>query len=274
MSVVIFTDSTSDFSLAEAKSLGVEVASLKVAFGNEEFIDKVTITNDEFYEKLRASKTLPKTTLVSPQTFIELFNKHPNDEIVGIFISSELSGTFQSAVIAKYELGRDDIYLVDSGTSSLGLAMLVDEAVKLRNEGKDASRIFSAIDMLKEKVRIIAAVDTLEYLVKGGRLPASAGVVGSILNIKPILLVSEGKITPISKSRGMKNAVKEIHKIYKNLEPNTEMPIIFAHAGNSANLHSIKSEFDLSFIARILTIGSVVGTHSGPGVVAVAFFVQ
>ena len=274
MSVVIITDSTCDLSLVEAKSLGVEVASLKVNFGAQEYLDKVTITNEEFYEKLKSCKELPKTTLVTPQTFMELFNKYPDQPIVGIFLASALSGTYQSAVIAKTELERDDIFIVDSGSASLGLFTLVERAVKLRDEGYDAQSIYEIISSLKERLRIIAAVDTLEYLIKGGRLPAAAGIVGSILNIKPLMLVDNGTIKPIGKSRGMKNAIKELHKIYESYNPDKEINPVFAHSGNEAYLHSAMSEFGASDITRTITIGSVVGAHVGPGAIAISFFVN
>ncbi|MEG1551585.1 MAG: DegV family protein, partial [Oscillospiraceae bacterium] len=255
-------------------NLGIEMASLKVIFGEEEFIDKVTITNDEFYEKLKSSRHQPKTTLVTPDKFIEIFNKYPKDSIVGIFLSSKLSGTFQSAQIAMSDLEREDIYLVDSGSASLGIGLLIEKAVQMRDDGVDAAEIYKNISELKEKLRIIAAVDTLEYLVKGGRLPASKGMLGSILNLKPLLIVQDGDIKPLGKARGMKNALKELLKIYYKSTPNKDMPIAFAHSGNADYLNSIREEFEAQDSDKTFVIGSVVGAHSGPGAVAVAYFVN
>lgn len=275
MGVRIITDSTSDLSLSFAEALGVEVASLKVNFGSEEYVDKVTISNEEFFKKLAVSKELPTTTLVNVEQFIRIFEKYPEDDIVGIFISSKLSGTCQSALIAKDTLERENIHIVDSGSVTIGLALLVLEAVRLRDEGKSGAEIAESIERLSGKVRIYAAIDTLKYLIKGGRLGTASGIVGSLLDLKPIILVKDGVITGVAKTRGIQKAIDRMVQILKESRGVGEgRKMLFAHANHAERLMSLIKGLNLSAVpeSKKLLIGSVVGAHSGPGAVAAAFF--
>ncbi len=144
MAIKIITDSTSDFSLEDAQKLDIEIVPLKVNFGSDEYIDKFTISNEQFYKRLGSSDVLPTTTLVNPEQFIESFNKYPHDEIVGIFLSPKLSGTFQSAAMAKEAVDRENIYLVDSTSTTIGLSLLVKEAIRLKGNGLSAQAIFES----------------------------------------------------------------------------------------------------------------------------------
>ncbi len=164
----IITDSASDITIEEAKELGVEVVPLHVIFGNDVFMDGVDISHDEFYKRLEECDELPKTSQTNPGGFVEVFEKYikQGDEIVGIFISSKLSGTYQSSIIASDMIEDGKIHIIDSLNASMGLAVLVREAVKMRDKGKSVDEIKVEIENLIPRVKLIAVVDTLKYLKK------------------------------------------------------------------------------------------------------------
>ena len=271
----IITDSTCDLSLDELKALDVTMLSLKVNFGLDSFADKREITNEEFYEKLKSSKQLPTTSLVGVGDFIEAFELFPNDSIVVITIASKLSGTYQSAMTAKQDLGRDDIFIVDSGSVAMALGMLVKFAAQMRDKGMSAENIYEEITKMASKVRIYAALDTLQYLVKGGRLSGMQGAIGSVLSFKPIVSIEDGVVSSVAKARGMKAAVQLVVEMVKsNPEVNFELPISYAHSGNIAMLHDLVEQMDAPNIGGKYYLGSIVGTHSGPGAVAIAYFLK
>ncbi len=266
----IITDSTSDIPREVAKELNIDVASLKVNFGSEMFVDQVTITNEQFYEKLAESDSLPTTTLVNPQEFMDIYNKYPNDEIIGIFLSSKLSGTYQSAVLAKEESQRDNIYLIDSGTVTAGLALLIKAACQFRDEKMKAKDIVDRIIKLREKVFIYAVIDTLKYLVKGGRISSTSAFVGGMLAIKPIVKVEDGLIVNIDKARGMKASIAKVIEMYKN-DADFNLPHVGIYSANKENFNTLRDDLNEPNL-QTYSVGSVVGTHAGPGAVGIAFF--
>lgn len=173
--VCILTDSTSELSAARQAELGVEVAPLTVHFGEETFRDGVDITNHAFYDRLRRAEALPVTAQVNPEEFVNRFRAHveAGDEVVGIFLSSLLSGTFQSASIARDIVDETHIFVVDSGAVTFGLGLLVEYAVMLRDQGRSAARIAAEVQAISGRVRLLAVVDTLKYLKMGGRISGS-----------------------------------------------------------------------------------------------------
>lgn len=271
MSVKIITDSTADISVEEAQKAGVQIVPLTVHFGDEQYVDKFTITNEEFYEKLNGD-VMPTTTQVSPQSFLDVYAEYPDDDIVGIFISQKLSGTYQSAVIAKEECGRDNIYPIDSATVTAGMALLVREAVRLRDEGLSGKEISEKITALTQKVEMMAVFNTMKYLVKGGRISSTKGVLGNLLGIKPIIQVKDGVLEPIGKERGMKKACDFLVERLGGME-NLEksMPIAYAHSFNLQDIAFLKQALGEG---ETFEMGSVVGTHAGPGAVIVAYFLK
>ena len=206
----IITDSASDITIEEAKELGVEVVPLHVIFGNDVFMDGVDISHDEFYKRLEECDELPKTSQTNPGGFVEVFEKYikQGDEIVGIFISSKLSGTYQSSIIASDMIEDGKIHIIDSLNASMGLAVLVREAVKMRDKGKSVDEIKVEIENLIPRVKLIAAVDTLKYLKKGGRLSATSAIVGGVLGITPVISVVDGSVEVLAKTRGHKKSIK------------------------------------------------------------------
>lgn len=268
----IIVDSTCDFSLEEAEKAGLTMLSLHVRFGDEEFLDKRTITNEEFYKKLIVSKELPSTALVSAGEFLEAYENIPDDDIIVITLSSKLSGTYQAAMVAREISGRDNIFVVDSGSASLGTALIVDKALELK-DSLSAKELYGTLKKYVARLRIVGVVDTLKYLVKGGRLSAISGTVGGLLGIKPMLLIKNGDIINIGKPRGIDNAVKQLDEMLRfRMKIDRREEIIFAHADNETGLEKLIKTVGRPKNSRIMSIGSVVGTHTGPGVICAAFF--
>ncbi len=269
---IIVTDSTCDLTLEEVKELGIEMLSLTVNFKEEQFVDKVTLSNEEFYKKLEESDEIPTTALLNPADFLEVFNKYMDEDIIVILISSKLSGTYQSAMIAKDITGRENIHVIDSRAVTAALGLLVRIATAWNKEGKTTADIIEGVQGLIEKVRLVAAIDTLAYLVKGGRLSGAAGIIGTALNLKPIIMLKDGEIINTAKTRGSKAAFKEITKIVAEDKPNTAFPIFYAHTNAAEALEAFRSS--MSYEGDAYMIGSVVGTHAGPGAVALSYIAQ
>ena len=268
---IIISDSTCDLTIEEAKVLGVKTLPIKLFFGADEYIDKITITNSDFYARLAAESVMPTTTLLNPDEFLNEFEKHPDDDIIVLTLSSKLSGSHQSAVMAKEMSERDNIYVVDSRSVSIGFGLLVTEAARLNSAGVPASEIAEIITELAGKVRVFAIVDTLKYLIKGGRLGSVSGYVGTLLDIKPIIGISDGEVQLISKARGYKETLKKFGEIVEKHGPiDMGKPVFFGHGCSEENMNRVKGHF--GFDAPTYIIGSVVGVHAGPGAAAIAYF--
>lgn len=275
----IITDSSSDITVEEAKQLGVELVPLHVIFGNDVFMDGVDITHDEFYSRLQECEELPKTSQMNPAGFVQVFEKYieQGDEIVGIFLSSKLSGTYQSSVIASQMLGTDKIHLVDSLNASIGLAVLVREAVKLRECGKSACEIKKEIEKLVKKVRLVAVIDTLKYLKMGGRLSKTSALVGGVLGITPVISVIDGAVEVIAKTRGQKKSIRFMMDYMNDNIPDKDHVIDFGYTRIIKNLDNFKEScipnFELGEDAT-REIGAIIGTHIGPGAFGVAYIAK
>jgi len=283
MGIRIITDSTCDLPADLQSFLGIDIIPLKVRFDKEEFLDGVDISKEEFYKKLSTSPRLPITSQVNPENFLSLFKayREAGDEIIGIFISSDLSGTFQSAVIAK-RLMEDppQIHLVDSRSVTMGLALLVYEAIRLRDLGQSAEAIAASLEALKKRVSIYAVFDTLKYLKMGGRLSTPAAVMGGLLNVKPVITVRHGLIVNDGKARGARAAFHLIADRMKSTPMDENYDVIFAHAHAPEAVHEFKKILvedglftDVTRLDRckVLEIGSVVGTHTGPGALGIVW---
>lgn len=257
----------------------VHTVPLTVHFGEEEYIDGMTIDHKTFYEKLIESDVLPTTSQATPDAFMQEFQKakEVGEAAVVITLASQFSGTYQSAVIAAEEY--ENIYVVDSASAAMGSGILVELAFRLLDEGKSAKEIAQTLEEEKKKIVIVALVDTLEYLKKGGRVSKTVAFAGTVLNIKPVLSVIDGEIHMLGKARGSKMGnnllVQEIHKAGGI---DFSKPVLLGYSGISDALLQKYVE-DSRYIwegnlpqVRYTTVGSVIGTHAGPGAVVVAFF--
>ena len=277
MKTRIIVDSTADL-MPEYKSR-VHTVPLTVHFGQEEYIDGVTIDHKTFYEKLVESDVLPTTSQATPDAFMQEFEKakEAGEAAVVITLASQFSGTYQSAMIAAAEY--ENIYVVDSGSAAMGSGILVELAFRLLEEGKDAARIAAILEEEKKKIVIVALVDTLEYLKRGGRISKTVAFAGGILNIKPVLAVIGGEIQMLGKARGSKMGNNLlIQQIDQAGGIDFTKPVLLGYSGISDALLQKYIE-DSRHIwegnleqVRYTSVGSVIGTHAGPGAVVVAFF--
>ena len=277
MSVKIIVDSTTD--LLPSIREQVTVVPLTVCFGQEEFTDGVTITHEQFYEKLVECDVLPTTSQASPDAFIRVLSETlaPGDSALILTLSSELSGTYQSAVIAAGEF--EEVFVVDSSSVAIGTGILTEYALECVKKGMSAKETAEEIERKKKDVCVIAMLDTLEYLKKGGRISSTAAFAGGILNIKPVVNIEDGRINILGKARGSKQGNNLlIQEIQKAGGIDFKLPILLGYTGLTDVLLQkyIKDSRllweDAAESLRYTSIGSVVGTHTGPGVIAAAFF--
>lgn len=277
MNIRIIVDSTAD--LTKEYKERVAIVPLMVRFGEEEYVDGVTIDKKTFYERLIESDVLPTTSQATPDGFIQAFDEvqAAGDAAVVITLSSKLSGTYQSACIAAAEY--DNIYVVDGGTAAIGSGILVELAFRLLEEGLTAAEIAARLEEEKKKIVVVALVDTLEYLKKGGRISSAVAMMGGMLNIKPVVAIDDGAIQILGKARGSKMGNNLlVQEIEKAGGVDFSKPVLLGYTGISDAL-LLKYIEDSKHIwegnlpeIRYEIIGSVIGTHAGPGAVAVAFF--
>ena len=275
--IKIITDSTSDIDLKYAKELNVEVVPLKVIIDGKEYKDRIDLQPEEFYDLLVNSQTLPSTSQPSPQDFVDLYEtaKNNNDSVIVITLSSVISGTYQSANLAKDLVDYDDIYVIDSLGTTQMRRLLVLKAVALRNEGMNAQDLYTFLEAYKHRIRLFAFVDTLEYLYKGGRLSRTAATAGTLLKFKPIIGFDEGKLDVFAKARGTQKATaKIIDLIQQDGEMDLDEPICIGYTGSSDGLDKFENTLreTLHFGETLHGIvGPVIGTHAGPGARLIAY---
>ena len=276
--VNIIVDSTAD--ITEDVKERLTVVPLTLRFGDEEYIEGVTIQKKEFYQKLIESDVLPKTSQAAPADFEDVFEKivAARESAVVITLSSKLSGTWQSAMIAAREY-EDSVYVVDSRSVAIGAAILAKLALRLVDEGMGAGEIAERLEKEREKICLIAMLDTLEYLKKGGRISAAAAFAGGVLSIKPVVCIRDGEIVILGKARGSKQGNNLlVSEIRKTGGIDFAKPILLGYTGLDDTLlqkyiEDSKALWEEGISSLETTmIGSVIGTHAGPGAVAVAFF--
>lgn len=282
MAVQILIDSGCDFTAEEIKEYNLVLLPIKTRFGEVEYRDGIDITHDEFFEKLIESDEMPTTSQVSPFEYEQEFEKVKanGDEAVCLTISSKLSGCYQSANIARADYA-DCITVVDSLNVCVGERLLAELAIAMRNEGKSAKEIAAALEERKSDIRLIALLDTLEYLKKGGRISAAAAVAGSVLSIKPVIAIENGEVVVLGKARGSKNGnnmLKELIKKEGGID--FSMPSALAYSGLDDSM-LMKYKNDSEDVTQghgdemiVSSIGSAIGTHIGPGAIAACFFVN
>jgi len=278
MSVKIIVDSTADMRPEVASQVGI--VPLSVRFGEKEYISGVTITPKQFYEMLVESDELPTTSQPTPFAFEEAFSKAVAEghDVVCLTCSGKLSGTNQSANIAAEEF-PGKVTVVDSKTIAIGLGILAEYALNLVQRGMDAAAIADRLQQKREKIRLLALVDTLEYLKKGGRISSTVALAGGLLNIKPVLSVTEGEIKLLGKARGSRQGNNLlVQEIAKAGGVDFHCPLMLGYTGISDALLQ-KYVQDSAALweghreqVPVSVVSSVVGTHVGPGAVAVAFF--
>ena len=278
MNVNLIIDSTTDLNPQLREQF--TVVPLTIHFGDQEYIDGVTISHRQFYEKLVESDVLPSTSQATPAAFADVFEEvaRRGETAVVLTLASQLSGTYQSAMIAASDYpGR--IFVVDGTSVAIGTGILAELALRLREQGLTAEEIAGRLEEEKEKIHVVALLDTLEYLKRGGRISATVAFAGGLLSIKPVIAVKDGVIQMLGKARGSRQGNNLlVQQIEKAGGVDFDKPVLLGFSGLSDALLTkyIEDSRDLwkNGTESLVTtsIGSVVGTHAGPGAIAVAFF--
>ena len=277
MCVRIIVDSSTDVS--EEYREKIQFVPLTVRFGDKEYLDGVELSKHQFYEMLVESDALPTTSQATPAAFAEYLESvaSAGDSAVVITLSSKLSGTYQSAVLAAEDY--PNIYVVDSQSVAIGTGVLAQYAVELAQQGMGAEEIAQVLTQQREKVCVVALLDTLEYLKKGGRISKTVAFAGGVLNIKPVVTVQDGAVALIGKARGSRNGNNLlVEKIREAGGVDFGRPVLLGYTGLSSTLLEKYVEDSKALWADHVDkldgclLCSVIGTHAGPGAVAVAFF--
>lgn len=278
MAVRIITDS--GFDVPDASDARLTVLPLSITFGDTTYADGVDLTNDRFFELLIESDELPKTSQATPYAYTQIFEqvRAAGDEAVVITLSSGLSGTYQSALTAAADY--PEVHVVDSKNVTIAQGILVQYALRLVDEGRTAAEVASMVESARERLVLLALLDTLEYLKRGGRIPKSVGAIGELLSIKPVVGVRDGEVVMLGKARGSKNGRNLLHQEVEKNGIDFTMPVMIGYSGlsdkllrkyledNRAIWEDKVAEEDLP----ITSVGATVGTHVGPNAIALAFF--
>ncbi|RKM61081.1 DegV family protein [Butyrivibrio sp. CB08] len=280
MAVRIITDSASDISQELAKKWNVTVIPLKVRFGEEEFLDGVTLTGPDFYKKLVETDVIPKTSQIPPYEYSECFKEavEAGDEVVYFGVSSGVSGSFQNACMSAAEY-PGKVFAIDTKQVCIAEYIIVQRAVELREQGLGAAEIADTITKELDKVHVIAVFDTLEYLKLGGRLSSAAAFAGNLLMIKPVITIDEGIVKVIGKARGSKNSHNMLMEFVKNHGGiDMDRPVCLAYSGFSDEM--LKKYVEDSKVLyegyesklQYAVVGATIGTYAGPGAIALAYY--
>ncbi|WP_438316277.1 DegV family protein [Sporosarcina sp. FA9] len=276
----IFADSACDLPKEFFKKNDVTLIPLHVLIDDKEYKDIVDIDSREVYKAIRNGKT-PKTSQVSPELFLDLWQElaASGDEGIYIAFSSELSGTYDTSVMIKNQVLESNpnlnLITIDSKCASLGYGLLIKEAVRLRNENEDLETIEKKIRFMAAHMEHLFTVEDLDYMARGGRVSKTSAFIGGLLNIKPLLHVEDGKLVPIEKHRGRKKVLRRITELMAERGSQlSEQTIAISHGDDEAIALELKALVEEQFNPKsveVYLIGSVIGAHAGPGTVSVFF---
>lgn len=274
MTIKIVTDSTADLPPQLADELGITVVPIYVRFGNDVYRDRVDISEDEFYQRLAHDPTHPNTTQPTPQDFVDVYQKlsQEADGIISIHLTSKLSGTYNSAIQgAKLANTKCPIEVVDSQTLSIAFGLMVIQASKMARSGKSLQQIVDEVNKMIPNVHLLILFDTLKYLVKGGRIGKAKGLLGSILSVKPLLVVKDGELAPSSQVRTRLKGIDRLVDFVKNVTEIQDLAVLYSTTPDEAQalVERISPIFpkERTILARL---GPGLGVHGGPGVLAIA----
>lgn len=277
MAIHIITDSSADLTAQEAKELNIRIVPMSVQFGDRSYLDGIDLTKPEFYRLLASGKDSPTTAQPTPADFLSLFEKvrEAGDEAVVLPISGALSGTYQSAVIAKDMCKYGPIHIVDSRSASAGIHLLAKAACRLRDAGASAQEIVRALEGLKGRVRIFALIDTLEYLRRGGRLSNFQAGLGTVTKLKPVISVREGAVLVVGKAFGVSAAMKQLLRFLSEHPVDNSFPASALYSDDESRVEDFVPRLrELDLLPKELrrcSIGPTIGTHIGPGAVGMAY---
>ena len=277
----IVTDSAADFEPWELEQLHIACIPLSVHIGDADYQENVNLTKDQFYELLLSTEASPKTSQAAPQILLDLFEDavKTGEEIIYFTLSSALSGTYQSAVMAKNLTGNNLCHVVDSCNATGGQRMLLEFAVRLRDEGKTVKEIIEATEALRSRITLFACIDTLEYLYKGGRISQTVYKLGTLANIKPIITVeSDGSIGIPAKAMGMRKGMDHLCRQAFQRPADPAFPFYVMYTNNRSVAETLVSRLETAGIAvtedRIIQVGAAIGSHIGPDACGLVYVAQ
>lgn len=277
--IQIVTDSASDITLKQAEEMNVQIVPLTILFEDGVCPQETDEDFQIFYEKLIKENGLPKTSQPTPNKYLEIFRlaKEVGDEVLVITLSGGLSGTVQSAKLAKDLAEYERIEIIDSKQAILTQRMLVEYSVKLRDEGKTLDEITALVLKQREKLTVFGMLDTLTYLKKGGRIPASMALLGNLLRIKPVIILKDSVLEQLGKARGRRDGLKMLCTQMEEAEIDLDFPVYFGYTLDPEPTKQFQAEMEQKFQlknTKLYPVGGVIGTHVGPNCVAVAFAVK
>jgi len=271
--IKIVTDSSAYLPADLVQQYDIHVIPLRVLFGEQAYRDDIDLSNQEFYRRLAEAETLPTTSQPSAGEFFDLYSELSKDghEIISIHISSKLSGTISSAQSAKEMLPEARITIIDSASTAMGLGLMVLRAARAAAEGKTSAEIVAAVEEMIPAMNVVFVVDTLEYLQKGGRIGGAAALVGTLLKVKPILCLKDGRIEPLDKVRSKRKALARLLEVVEErVGPGTSVQVAVLHAQVPDEARGLEQEVRARFNCTecyFSELGPAVGTHTGPGLV-------
>jgi len=274
----IVTDTGSDITYLGAKEVGMEVVELDVKFDEFEYDYRNDLDFSTFYSNLVRAKNLPTTSQVTPAQYLDIFNdaKKKGDQVLVVTLSGGLSGTHSSAKMAEEECEYDGIAIIDSRQATCAVRLLAEYAVKLRDEGKPLAEVVQLTTAMRDRLGLVASLDTLTYLKKGGRIPPAMALIGNMMKVKPVIILDEsGKIEPLEKVRGVAAAKKAIWTRFEADGFDPSYPVKFGYTNDKQRGTEFMTETVEKFKIKdysIHPVGGVIGTHTGPGAFVVAYF--
>lgn len=271
--VRIVTDSTSDIPRELAREHGIHVVPAIVNFGLESFREGVDISTSEFFTRLMATRTLPTTSQPSVGEFMEAYTQagQGGEPVIGIHLGSTFSGLFSAAQLASESLAEREVRVYDSGLLSMGLGLMVIEAAEAARKGATLEQLIHLLDGLKPRTRVIAALDTLEYLRRGGRLTRISATLGRLLSIRPVIQVFDNRLEQLARTRHRQNSLRRLLEIAQTHAPFDRLVVLHTAAAEVADWFATRlSRLNSGVKPAIIEAGSVIGTHAGPGAVGFA----
>lgn len=278
--VHVVTDTGSDLPASVRAKYNIHLVPLSIQFGEEIYLDTFELSSEQFYHHLAESSALPSTCQPSPADFVKCYEQisQPGDHIVSVHLSSKLSGTYQSAVLASTMVEKQSIHIIDTKSASIGIGMVAVAVAEALENGASVEEALAVGERVMEELQVYFVVDTLEYLRRNGRIGAAAAMVGSLLNIKPVLTLANGIVTPFDKVRGKARAINRICDLfaeYVKARPNQKIRAALVHANCQDEAEQIaeklKAEFGIEDMLFGL-IGPTVGVHVGPGTIALLWY--
>ena len=274
MKLAIVTDSVSDISPKIAKELDIKVVPLTVIFGTEQFLDGIELSNAEFFKKLETNPNHPSTSQPSPEAFVKTYEKllKKGYEILSVHVSAKLSGTINSAEQAIKTIDTNKIKIIDTGSASMAQGLVAMSAARAAKNAKSLDELADIAESTAKKTTVFVAMDTMEFLKRGGRIGKARAMLGSILNIKPIITTNDGEIVPHSRARTIKKAISSMINDMGEKDQIIEVAVLHSTTPDLAKdvMTQINAQ-NLNNAGTITEIGPVVGTHAGPGCLAIAF---